>query len=246
MNARDAVVALIRRATGAHIYRVLPRGLDLYHDIVNALPHLTVKVVFDVGANVGQSAQRFAAEFPQASIWCFEPVPASFRELERAAAAGRSVRCFPMALGRENGRASIVVDGLPDMAHLRQSGNSDGATTQDVEVMTLDEFCGRENIARINYLKIDVEGSELDVLHGGRRMLEAQQVDLIELEAGMHSGNRHHTPCEAIKSFLEPRGYKLFGIYEQVTEWPTGRPELRRANLAFISEAVAERHRVPM
>ena len=245
MTIRDVVVTLIRRATGAHIYRVLPRGLDLHHDIVNGLPALSVDVIFDVGANIGQSALSYAARYPSARIYCFEPVAATFHTLSAAVRGRSGIECLHSALGRVEGQATMVLEGSPDMFHMDQGQRARPESAKErVNVTTLDAFCRARTIGRINYLKVDVEGAEMDVLEGGLAMFREQRIDLVELEAGMHGGNSEHTPWERFKNFLEPHGYFLFGIYEQVTEWPTKRPQLRRANLAFISATVVEANRV--
>src|SRR5205085_11763068 len=49
---------------------------------------------------------------------------------------------------------------------------------------TLDEFCGQENIDKIDLLKIDAEGHELEVLKGARRMIEQKKVNWIHFEFG--------------------------------------------------------------
>jgi hypothetical protein len=69
-------------------------------------------------------------------------------------------------------------------------------------------------------------------------MLSRQQIDAVEVEAGMNSKNRRHVPFDVFSKFFEERNYFLFGIYEQVNEWPTKEPHLRRSNPVFISDRV--------
>jgi hypothetical protein len=45
-----------------------------------------------------------------------------------------------------------------------------------------------------------------------------------------------------MKAFLETMDYRLFAIYEQMYEWPSGEPQLRRVNAVFISRTVIEGH----
>lgn len=68
-------------------------------------------------------------------------------------------------------------------------------------------------------------------------MLTDQRIDLVEVEAGMNASDHRHISFEFLKEFLVSHRYYLFGIYEQVEEWSTGEPHLRRANLVFISYA---------
>ena len=71
-------------------------------------------------------------------------------------------------------------------------------------------------------------------------MLTEQRIDLVQVEAGMNNSNKRHVPFETLKDYLQSHGYFLFGVYEQVSEWPTKEPHLRRTNLAFISRRLIE------
>src|SRR5687768_17470636 len=53
-----------------------------------------VSVVFDVGANVGQSALRFTAGFPEARIYCFEPVKETFSRLRENVSRYERISCY--------------------------------------------------------------------------------------------------------------------------------------------------------
>lgn len=66
-------------------------------------------------------------------------------------------------------------------------------------------------------------------------MLNEQRIDFVEVEAGMNAGNKRHVPFETLKEYLESKNYLLFGIYEQVHEWPTNEPHLRRTNAVYLS-----------
>ena len=63
-------------------------------------------VIFDVGANVGQTAAGFREHFPGAEIHCFEPVPASFRALQ-SHTAGMDIRCHQLAMSDTPGRVKV-------------------------------------------------------------------------------------------------------------------------------------------
>ena len=67
-----------------------------------------------------------------------------------------------------------------------------------------------------------------------------QHIDFIEVEAGMNPWNERQVPFEILKAHLESKNYFLFGIYEQVHEWPTKAPHLRRANAVFLSERLIQ------
>lgn len=235
MSIKDSIAAVIRSLTGAHIYRVMPRGLDLSHDLANGLPNLRVGLVFDIGANVGQSAQKYVGWFPSATVYSFEPVEQTFRQLRSNVRHLERVKCFRLAFGPAVGKGFMTTGERSDMNRLCQDGP--GANEQ-VPVVTLDAFAASNGIGHIQYVKIDTEGGDLGVLEGGTTLLSRHRIDVVEVEAGLNPQNRTHVPLERVKAFLEMHGYLLFGVYEQVTEWPTREPQLRRANVTFISPRV--------
>ena len=104
MNYKKSVKQLFEALTGTRIYRVLPRGLDPFADIRTHLPFLEVSTIFDVGANVGQSAKKFSRYFPNSEIYCFEPVAETYRELQRELGARFNVHTFQFALGARPGQ----------------------------------------------------------------------------------------------------------------------------------------------
>jgi FkbM family methyltransferase len=239
-GAKQATRAFVERLLWALLYRVkpLPWGLDFRQDLARRAPDVRIGTVFDIGANVGQSALDFSRTFPHATIWSFEPFEEPFRELERVT-AGKRVRCFKLAFGSEAGTVSIAPDRQStDSSLLAGTQPASDDRREDLEVTTLDRFTEEHAIAHIDLLKVDTEGFDLEVLKGAERCLRSHAVSFVEVEAGMNPENRKHVPFELLKSFLEERGYVLFAVYEQVPEW-TGEARLRFANPVFVAEDVA-------
>ncbi|MCX7792178.1 MAG: FkbM family methyltransferase [Chloroflexaceae bacterium] len=229
--------------------RLLPPGVNLFADLAVRLPHYRATLVFDVGAYVGDSARQYVRGFPEARIYCFEPAPDTYAALCRNVGAEPRVRCVNLALSAAPGTGAMVRQGAPDCFYLAGAGqrrfDRADAPLAPVQVETVDRFCAAEGITHISYLKIDTEGADLDVLRGAEAMLESRRIDLVEVEAGMNPANTWHVPLEQFKAFLEARGYLLFGLYEQIHEWPTGEPHLRRANAVFVSLPTIRANRRP-
>lgn len=244
MSLIQKVKKLVEELTNTHIYRVLPRGVDPLQDIAQYLPRLRIDTIFDVGANLGQSAALYVEKFPNSHIYCFEPASDTFRQLCDKLKNFKLVVCCQLAFGADRRKEKMVLQGSSNMFFLLDPSKSsqiqDDVKTEWVDVITLDEFCQTHKIDRINYLKIDTEGGDLDVLKGSVAMLSEQRIDLVEVEAGMNPKNERHVPFEALKEFLESHEYFLFGIYEQVDEWPTQEPHLRRTNPIFVSQKTIE------
>ncbi len=222
-------------------YRIVraPRGYSVFLDLRDSFPSFEPAVILDVGANVGQSAEVFLREYPAAKLHCFEPVAASFHALRDALAerAGQ-VELHQCAMGAQRGRASITTSGTGTCATMMTPATREYRQSEGVRVDTLDEFCADAGIERIDYLKIDTEGNDLNVLRGGERLLADGVPAVVEVEAGMHPANALHVPLEELKAHLQVYGYRCFGIYEPVAEWTTGEPFLRRVNAAFIAPSL--------
>lgn len=218
------------RLTGRYLLSFMPRGVRLEEDLRIHLPKTAIRTIFDVGANVGQSAEEYLRHFPGAAIYCFEPVKATFQQLERNLKGRAILHCSGFAAAPGVGQISI--DGPSEMRTLIHSAEE---PTEAVELQTLDGFCESAGVQQIDFLKIDTEGYDLEVLEGAKRLLQEQRVAVIQVEAGMHPRNERHVPFEVLKRHMEAQDYLLFAIYEQAGEWTLGAPHLRRANPVFIS-----------
>jgi FkbM family methyltransferase len=186
----------------------MPRGLDPFGDIGRWCPGYQPGVVFDLGANVGQSAAKFLAAFPSARVFCYEPATENFRRLtERFAGAGR-IRCMQMALGSASGDAVLLVEGASDRNRLLGAGEGRSEDTERTAVRRLDEVCRELGIGSVDYLKVDTEGHDLEVLRGAEPLLVEQRIDFVQVEAGMNAGNRLHVPFAAFCEYLNPRGIR--------------------------------------
>ena len=231
---------ILERVSGFKVYRRPPHGTDIASDIDRVFPGYSAQTVFDVGANVGQSAQKFRTYFPDSEIFCFEPVAATYNELVRATLPLGKVRCFNLALGDEAGSQSMITTGKSLTFHLPREGEVvDQSASETVHVQRLDEFCAQQALSSINYLKIDAEGFDLRVLAGGERLIEKGAIDFIQVEAGMNPGYSAQVPFNELWSWLTSRGYDLFGIYAQCPTWPSGQI-VRRADPVFIAKRMVK------
>jgi FkbM family methyltransferase len=211
-------------------------------DIKQRLPKLHPNIIFDVGANRGQTVRALRAHYPDAVIHAFEPVSSTFTHLRNRYNAEASVRLNKLALGAQSGVAVITANAASTGNKIVTAGKG---VTEEIFVTTGDEYCSSHEIPHVNILKVDTEGFDLNVLKGFSRMLSDQAIDLIQVEASMNATNRKHVPFNDFVLFLSDKRYYLFQIYEQTFE-RDGRPIMRRSNPVFCSARVAEdnRHRV--
>ncbi len=217
-------------------------GKDLFKDIRGHLPNFNPDVVFDIGAHRGESARAFMEHFSKTSVYCFEPAPKNFQDLKLAVLDPKRVTLIPMAFGAKRGTGALFIPAeASTMASFHPLSMDDVCVMVDID--TVDHVAAAFNVKHIDYLKIDTEGWDLHVLEGAAAMLAGNKIGLIQVEAGMNPSNQWHRPFKEFVDFLEPKGYFLFGIYEQTHEWPTHTPCLRRSDLVFISKPTRELNR---
>jgi FkbM family methyltransferase len=210
---------LVNRFTGYWIYksRHLPIGTDFRVDVTRKLDCGKIRTVFDVGANFGQTYRTFRRHFPDACIYCFEPVTDTFAVLKTTLADDANARGEQLAFGSAPEIRTIRVfphaAGLNSLRdHLMNSAHD--ARDEIVQVDTIDRYCAANGITNIDLLKIDTEGFEVPVLEGARGMLSRSGVSMILAEVGFDKHNDRNSPFSNLVDFLLTFDYRFFGLYE--------------------------------
>ena len=141
----------------------------------------------DVGANLGYFAAVMAqAVGPEGRVWAFEPVPETYERLELARELNgfMQLRTRRLALGRTAGVAEMAYDPTRSAnASLYRGGEADVQSVQ-VEIAALDALVEASEVEPPQLLKLDVEGHELEVLHGARETISRSRPAVVfELNA---------------------------------------------------------------
>jgi FkbM family methyltransferase len=170
-------------------------------------------IALDVGANIGVYALWLSNCIDRSGrIIAFEPDPENFRRLNEqlklncldwikterlALAATDGVVRFSQGEDMEN---HLVLD--PVIKRHR---------TSDIEVrcLSMATYCSEQNLERIHFLKIDVEGAELFVLQGASELLRNKIIDVIQFEVNEQVKN---FGCHRndVWDFLNAFGYSVF------------------------------------
>lgn len=164
---------------------------DLYEE--NVLNYLRKElrpgmVVFDPGCNIGYfAAQLMGMVQPGGQVWSFEPSPICQERIARNNRPGAlpGWRLFHMALTSHSGTMTFF--DTPRVITRGYAVLEDANTPKDripvkVEVTSLDDFCAKHGIVHIDFLKLDIEDSELPALRGAQRLLAAGAIDRILVE----------------------------------------------------------------
>jgi len=175
--------------------------------------------VFDVGANVGDLTTLFSRFVGRAGrVHAFEPTGEGFERLSAVcrAASLDNVVANRLALAEREGTVRLHVYGGQHLSWttraarpLEEYGISvRPAATEEVPATTAELYCERHQIGQIDLLKIDVEGAELQVMHGAERLLREGRVRCLTFEFGQTTFDMGNSP-EAIEDFLEGVGYEV-------------------------------------
>lgn len=178
-------------------------------------------VVLDVGANIGLWSAGLLLYGGDAieRLEMFEPLPGAREAIQRnifetGLAESTRVNVNPFAVSSEVGTATISYDNAwSPLATLAASSvrlpRRDVALPHQIEVqtITIDQFCKDNNIDRISYMKLDVEGFEMEVLNGALNMLSNQRIDALCWEFGLPHIGRH--TFRSFWNILSEHGYKI-------------------------------------
>lgn len=162
--------------------------------------------VIDIGANMGVMSCLFGRSTSLGAVHSFEPHPVTFASLEKNINRNNlsNVQCHNFAVGKTTGMVSFTNHSSPASNRVGK-----GANSIQVAMTTLDEFSEVQKAQRIDFLKIDVEGAELDVLEGAHRLFKSQAVGsgLIEICPG--NLNIFGVTVDNIIDWLDGVGYEL-------------------------------------
>ena len=196
-------------------------------------------MLFDVGANVGQTTLSFIEMFPNANIYSFEPCTATFRELVKAVARHQYVKPINLALGPENTTKKLITNKSSVMNSFLEEkigwGKVEGS--EMVNMVTLDSFAADNTIEHVDVLKIDAQGYDLEVLKGGMKLIRENRVRLVFIEINFVEFYSNQANFEDVYVFLRNAGFKLTGIYEANYQHTS---HIWFTNALFINPAFAQ------
>lgn len=232
---KNILKRLFEAYTGIKIFRnSLPRGVELSKDIMRIYP-FELQEIWDIGAHKGETTNYLRSKFVKPKIRSFEPIAENFRILQKRCATVANHHSYQLALGDEVKPMSIYLQATSVIHSLRSDLNVPSSSNSKIEVVnqtTIDSLFNEFNCPKIDILKVDVEGYEINVLMGAESCLKQKLINFIYLETGLDT--RFNSVNELI-DYLDPVGYKPYAFYEQTPHW-TGKQNLWYWNTLFVNE----------
>lgn len=182
------------------------------------------KYYLDVGANDGSSLIHFAEASPDNIVYAFEPTPKLIETLEQKSSHLPNYRIIPKAVANYNGKDTFYVSGNSDWGtsslckfndNLDETwpGRTDFKVTDQiqVEVIRLEDFIEENNIHSIEYLHVDAQGKDLEVLFGLGQYLTIVKEGVIEMPVKHDNRlykNQQYLAEDAI-IYLQQKGFEI-------------------------------------
>ena len=164
--------------------------------------------VVDAGANVGLHTLFFAKRVgPEGRVYAFEPGQSAFVRLQSHVERNKlaNVRCFHCALGAAEGVVALAENCQDNSRNFVVESSSKPIGTKNIALRPLDQVLKEESVGRVDFLKIDVEGAELEVLRGARQTLQNKK-PVVLFECGKIHHMHYATTPRKVFEFLDSVG----------------------------------------
>ncbi|MBI1347041.1 FkbM family methyltransferase [bacterium] len=242
---RSWLTGLVKRVLHAAGYDIRNRRhafIDPFADIAEMLKDVPEPVVFDVGANRGETVAIIRKLLPRSQVYAFEPTPDLADALRIRFHKDSRVRIVDSAVSNCDGSADLrlrdcsLLNSLLDFhdsSHSYYEVRDTGSTP--VKTTKLTTFCNKNCINYVHALKLDIEGAEKYAIEGSRELLNSHAVGIIYLEIHFSKTFKNQTTLGDIDTVLRQYGYEVYGIYE-MNRFMSG--SLYYCNIMYLSHQV--------
>lgn len=182
-------------------------------------------IIFDVGANRGQSVKFFNSIFKKASIFAFEASPATYKFLKKYET--NLIKTYNIGISNKVDnlvfyecildetssfeKPDINSDYFKMKSKILRTHPENMVRELNIEVVSIDVLIEKMNLSKIDILKIDVEGHEFKVLLGCEKTLRTKKIKYVQLEIQKH--NQYEDKSLDIDLFLKKLSYqKIFQV----------------------------------
>ena len=178
--------------------------------------------IFDVGANTGDYSLLASQLVPSATIHAFEPLPSTFDILMKKLAGTPRVRLNNFGLGAREQIVQLHHRGGGDVTASVFPLGSDSqyqapAQITSIRIVRGDDYLKSVAVPKVDFLKIDVEGMEYEVMKGFGGFL-ASSVDCVQFEYGVFN-IVSHCLLRDICGFLSEQGFVVGKVFPRFVEF---------------------------
>lgn len=201
---------------GYNIVRFSPTGKNPISDMKMFVTS-NDPLIFDIGANIGQTINRFRSSFPKSEIHSFEPSPSTFETLTSNSKKFDRVHLHNCGMGSELNTLPFFENTHSEMSSFLQLSEFGWGSIKKetlVEINTVDQFCKTNNIDRIDILKSDTQGFDYEVLKGAQNMMNLNKIGVVYLEVTFSEMYKNIPSFGNIYNFLMDNNFRLVSFYK--------------------------------
>lgn len=180
------------------------------------------QTIFDIGANVGDYAQIASMACPSARIYSFEPVHSTFLMLQNNLSERKLKNVVAINKGFYKEDTSLTINIYPGHEHSSihdLKGDSYSVVRQDtIEVVNGDNLVEELQLSTIDFLKLDIEGAEMDALLGFNNSFKEKKIRAVQFEYGYINITSKKLLCDYY-DFFSSHGYRVGKIYPKGIEF---------------------------
>ena len=178
--------------------------------------------VIDIGANFGWYSIHFSQLVgPSGKVFSFEPIPDSYEELNSNMQLNscQNMKTFNTALGN---RDDLVSFGIPEIDGGLSASSQFLKCNKQIQatMCRLDNVIEEKNITNVDFIKVDIEGGELDMLYGAEKLLEQFRPNIMIEIVDVHCHRFGYSPND-VYQFLLSKGYSGLFIGNEYTKEKT-------------------------
>lgn len=202
------------------------------HDLDKIIKFINNKeksIIFDVGANKGQSIKRFKKIYKDSVIHSFEPGGIECDKIKSKYGNDKNVFINNVGVGEKKESLEFNINANTTHSSFKQllenttwikkrskvQNIKDDKYTVSKEIkqiISLDDYALENKINLIDVLKIDTQGYEDKVIAGAKNLIKGNKIKIIQIEIIFSEIYENPLNIYDIEKFLIPNGYKLFGF----------------------------------
>ncbi len=165
--------------------------------------------VVDVGANIGYVSLVCVKCIGEGVVYAFEPSAVTFNYVEQIAVQVKQIKPNQLAITNRSGSIRFIDEAYSDTSHIAESQDPRGYL---VECCTIDAWAATHKIERIDFIKVDAEGHDVQVMEGAGEVIKRHQ-PLIEFEAVTQVDVTQIN--DILQSLAHTAAYKIFRVCNQ-------------------------------
>lgn len=236
---------LILAVFGLELIKTYPneRGVSIYSDVKFFLGKKEKLKFVDIGANIGQTTKVLRQIFPEGHVLSVEPDSIAFERLLKKYKNDKHVTCIQAFIGSEKGTTTFYRNTHSDMnSGLKRGRDAWGKIEEKLRlpVITLDDLAKSYYMNHVDFLKIDTQGFDFEVLKGAKDLFNNHSVDLVAIEhifSEMYLGLPN---LDEVLLFMREKNYILIAIYPPIYQ----RNKIGWVDILFASDSFAQKFKL--